>query len=248
MAGPEITLNGRADSGDEMAKGEFAFISDVHSNLEALEAVLADAGAVGVYCLGDVVGYGASPNEVVDLLKEKGVVAVLGNHDLTALTGEPTGFNSRAAVAAVWTSRRLSEDNKRFLSQLPKNREVSLAGVDAYLTHGSPDDNLWEYVFPATHSDIFDYYLKRLSVRVIALGHTHVPFSWSDTTGSVFNPGSVGQPRDGDPRASYAVVSVDGDRVAVEHRRVEYDVQTSARKIIDAGLPEVLAKRLATGD
>ncbi len=224
------------------------FISDIHSNLEALQAVLADAGEKEVYCLGDAVGYGASPNEVIELLKERGATMTLGNHDFAALSGEPTGFNSKAAIAAVWTSRNLSSENRRFLSELPKNRRVSLAGLEAYIAHGSPDDNLWEYVYEATHSDLFGFYLKRLSVGLIALGHTHVPFTWSGSEGTVFNPGSVGQPRDGDPRASYAIVSVDGTRTTVEDRRVEYDIAASARKIVEAGLPEVLAKRLSTGD
>ena len=116
------------------------------------------------------------------------------------------------------------------------------------MTHGSPDDHLGEYVFPTTHSDIFDFYLKKLSVKVIALGHTHFPFIWSDKAGVVFNPGSVGQPRDGESKASYAILSIDGGRVEVEHRRVDYDIETSARKIIDAGLPASLAQRLFVGE
>jgi putative phosphoesterase len=192
---------------------EFVFISDVHANLEALNAVLAEAGERGVYCLGDVVGYGASPNEVIDLLRQRNAVCVLGNHDHAALTADPGGFNARAAVAAVWTSRQLSDDNRLFLAGLPR-----------------------------------DFYLTKLSVRLIALGHTHVPFVWSERAGVVFNPGSVGQPRDGDPRSSYAIVSVHGDRVEVEHRRAVYDIETSANKIVEAGLPAVLARRLFTGE
>jgi putative phosphoesterase len=228
--------------------GEFAFISDVHSNLEALQVVLDEIGGRELYCLGDVVGYGASPNEVISLLREKKATCVLGNHDLAAVDSNPSGFNSRAAVAAVWTSRRLRDANRHFLAELPRELTVELAGEKVYMTHGSPDDHLGEYVFPATHSDMFDFYLKKLSVRAIALGHTHLPFAWSDRDGVVFNPGSVGQPRDGDSRASYAILTVKRGRVEVEHKRVEYDIQTSARKIIDAGLPASLAQRLFEGE
>jgi putative phosphoesterase len=223
------------------------FISDVHSNIEALEAVLNGNREMKVYCLGDVVGYGASPNEVVDILQEREATMVLGNHDVAALTANAIGFNSRAAIAAIWNSRQLSDENRHFLAGLPRERTVMIAGQKVYMTHGSPDDNLWEYVFQATHSDLFGFYLEKLSVDVIALGHTHVPFVWSEREGTVFNPGSVGQPREGDPRASYAILTVKDGKVRVENRRKEYDIEASAKKIIDADLPESLAKRLFIG-
>jgi putative phosphoesterase len=228
--------------------GEYAFISDIHSNLEALGAVLDEVGGIEVFCLGDMVGYGASPNQVLDLLKQRNVTCIIGNHDFAAMTRNFSDFNSRAAVAAAWTSNQLTQDNMHFLQGLPRQRAMELAGEKVFLTHGSPDDNLWEYVLPATHSDLFDFYLEKLSVSVIALGHTHHPFVWSGRDGTIFNPGSVGQPRDGDRRASYAMLSVGHGDIDVEHRRVEYDVETSAKKIIEAGLPPSLANRLFTGD
>jgi putative phosphoesterase len=231
-----------------MVKAESAlFISDIHSNLEALKAVLEDAGPLPVYCLGDLVGYGASPNEVVRLLREKDATCILGNHDEAAVSGDPGGFNMRAAVAAAWTSRRLSDRSRHYLSELHRERTVEIGGERVYMTHGSPDDHLWEYVFPTTHSDMFDFYLEKLSVKVIALGHTHLPFAWQDKSGLVFNPGSVGQPRDGEKKASYAILTVRNGKPKVEHKRVEYDIQTSARKIIGAGLPPALGQRLFEG-
>jgi len=227
---------------------EFAFVSDIHSNLEALNAVLDEVGDRPLYCLGDMVGYGASPNQVIDLLKERRATVVIGNHDYAALTGTPSGFNSRAAVAVVWNSRQLTDVNRRYLAELPRSLTLELAGERVYMTHGSPDDNIGEYVYSSTHSDMFDYWLRKLSVKAIALGHTHIPFVWSERRGTVFNPGSVGQPRDGDSKACYAVLSVGGGRVEVEHRRVEYDVGASAKKIIEAGLPPSLANRLFTGE
>ncbi|MDA4113093.1 MAG: metallophosphatase family protein [Thaumarchaeota archaeon] len=225
----------------------YAFISDIHSNLEALEAVLDDIGGTEVYCLGDIVGYGASPNEVIALLREKGATCIIGNHDFAVLSGRVNEFNSRAVQAVTWTIRTLTEESRLFLEGLPQSRTTTLQGQKVYVTHGSPDDNLWEYVFPATHSDLLGFYLERLRVQVIALGHTHVPFIWVDRPGTVFNPGSVGQPRAGDRRASYALLKVGANGVAVEHRNVEYDVETAARKIVEVGLPDSLARRLFTG-
>ena len=225
----------------------YAFISDIHSNLEALKAVLDDIGETEIYCLGDIVGYGASPNEVVALLRERGVTCIIGNHDFAVLSGKVNEFNARAVQAVTWTISVLTDESRLFLAGLPQNRTVTLEGQKVFMTHGSPDDNLWEYVFPSTHSDLLGFYLEKLGVQVIALGHTHVPFIWVDRGGTVFNPGSVGQPRAGDRRASYALLKVSPDGVAIEHRNVEYDVDASARKIIEVGLPESLARSLFTG-
>jgi putative phosphoesterase len=224
-----------------------AVISDVHSNLEALEAVMAAAGGEVFCCLGDMVGYGANPNEVLERLKEAGATAVKGNHDDAAVTGETGWFNARAAMAIRWTKERLTQENLAYLGSLPLGIRSELEGVKTFMTHGSPDDPLREYVDPSTHLDLFPHYLMKTESNVIALGHTHVPYLWEGEGGSVFNPGSVGQPRDGDPRASYAILTVEGTRVTVSHRRVEYDVAAAARKIVDAGLPAVLAERLLVG-
>ncbi|MDG6900914.1 MAG: metallophosphoesterase family protein [Nitrososphaerota archaeon] len=222
-----------------------AFISDVHSNLEALEAVLRETEGAELYCLGDLVGYGADPNGVVKRLREAGVVAVRGNHDEAVVTGDASWFNAKAAMAAKWTSKVLSDDNRDYLRRLPLQIRTKFERTPAHLTHGSPDDNLWEYVEPETHTDLFGHYLGKLEVRLIGLGHTHRPFVWSGELGTVFNPGSVGQPRDGDPRASYALV--DFENGEVRPLRVKYDVEAAAAKIRTAGLPEPLAARLFEG-
>ena len=226
-----------------------AFISDVHSNLEALEAVLDVVGTTRVYCCGDIVGYGASPNEVTRVLRGVGATCVMGNHDRAALSGEVGDFNPRAAMAAIWTAEHIEEETREFLSSLPESAVFSVGGRRVFMVHGSPDDPLSEYVFPLTHSDLFDYYLDKVGTDVLALGHTHEPFQWSrDDGGLVFNPGSVGQPRDGDPRASFALLTVDGGVARVELRRVEYDVERAARKISASGLPPSLATRLLSGE
>lgn len=240
--------NMKAD-GSGVGSGKKAlFISDVHSNIDALQSVLAEVGDLPIFCLGDVVGYGASPNEVVDILRERHATCVLGNHDNAAVTGDVRRFNRWAAVAAAWTSRNLTYENKLFLELLPRERTIALGEFMVYMTHGSPDDNLWEYVSDDSHSDVFDRYFQMLKVDIIALGHTHVPFIWSENRRIVFNPGSVGQPRGGDSRASYALLTVDGPTASVEHGAVEYDVASAARKILDAELPSELAERLFVGE
>jgi putative phosphoesterase len=224
-----------------------AVISDVHSNLEALREVLSRIAGMDAYCLGDVVGYGANPNEVVEALREREVLTVMGNHDYAAVTGETGMFNARAAIALKWTAKALTGPNLAYLRSLPRERRLRLGDVDGALTHGSPDDALWEYVDPRTHSQLFGRYLEKLRVGFLGLGHTHVPFVSDEVGGTVFNPGSVGQPRDGDRRASYAVVSVVETAVRVDNFRVEYDCETAASKIRAAGLPEQLADRLRWG-
>lgn len=224
-----------------------AFISDVHSNLEALNAVLGRLGDEELFCLGDLVGYGSNPNEVIELLEERGAVSLLGNHDAAVLTGDTSWFNSTAAIAAKWTTKQLSERSVAYLRKLPLQIRVDLDGVSTYLAHGSPDDNLREYVDPVTHADLFGHYLTRLDVGLVGLGHTHLPFVWTGDGGTVFNPGSVGQPRDGDWRASFAVVDFERGKPDVKLQRTEYDCDKTAEKIVKAGLPSSLGRRLLRG-
>jgi len=226
---------------------EIGFISDVHSNVEALEKTLAELKGCEVVCLGDIVGYGGNPNEVIQLLKDVNAVALRGNHDEAVLTGDTSWFNPMAAAAARWTAGSLSKESQVYLRGLPLQVELEFDGVPTLLTHGSPDDNLHEYVEPETHSDVFPEYLERLGVSVMGLGHTHRPFVWKSRKGQVFNPGSVGQPRDGDPRASFALVTFENGVAEIHLRRVEYDVEAAAAKIVRAGLPEALAARLFEG-
>jgi putative phosphoesterase len=228
-----------------------AFISDVHSNLEALEAVLDEVGTLKVYCCGDIVGYGASPNEVVRTLRGIRATCVLGNHDYASIQGDAGDFNARAAMAVVWTSQHLSQESRGFLGALPREVSTEIGGKRLYMAHGSPDDTMWEYVLPSTHSDLFDYYLKKVRADVMALGHTHSAFQWrGDDGGLVFNPGSVGQPRTGDRRASFAILHARGGEAApeVEIRQVEYDVERAAKKILESGLPASLASQLLSGE
>jgi diadenosine tetraphosphatase ApaH/serine/threonine PP2A family protein phosphatase len=224
-----------------------AIISDVHANLEALEAVLGETRGLDIICLGDLVDYGANPNETVELVRDRGIRTLMGNHDWAAVSGDTRLFNPRAAMSSIWTQRRLTGENLEYIRTLPLEFRDPFEGQEAYFTHGSPDDRLWEYVDPRTHTDLFGHYLSKLGVGLIGLGHTHIPYVWVEGGKTVFNPGSVGQPRDGDPRASFAVLSVQHKEVGVEVRRVGYDIEKAASKIRSAGLPESHASRLFSG-
>jgi putative phosphoesterase len=224
------------------------FISDVHSNLEALSAVLEQVGDEDVYCLGDVVGYGADPNGVIELLKRRRVCCIEGNHDRAAVTGVPSGFSRGAAMAALWTHAHLNGSSLEFLKGLEPELQFAVGSKRVYLTHGSPDDRLWEYVDPTTHAGLFDHYLAKVQADVIGLGHTHIPYLWKNPRGTVFNPGSIGQPRNGDRRASFAEMELFADEeLSVSLRNVEYNYEVAAAKIREAGLPGQLAERLYLG-
>ena len=227
---------------------DIAVISDLHANLEALAAVLRETQGLEVICLGDLVDYGANPNEVVELVRSRGIRTVMGNHDWAAVNGDTSLFNARAAMSSIWTQRHLTGQNLEYIRARPPELRDPFDGTEAYFTHGSPDDRLWEYVDPRTHANLFGHYLSRLGVGLIGLGHTHVPYKWDEEGRTVFNPGSVGQPRDGNPKASFAVLSFEGGEARVELGRVEYDVQKAASKIIEAGLPAPHASRLFSGD
>jgi diadenosine tetraphosphatase ApaH/serine/threonine PP2A family protein phosphatase len=242
-----------------------AILSDVHGNLEALRAVLADAarhGAREVYCLGDVVGYGPDPCACLDLVMRRCAVTVLGNHDRAALS-DPRGFNDLARRALRWTRGQLEapgEGRRRrldFLAGLPRRHRE---GAVLYV-HASPGDPLREYVFPGDACD--PWKMGRLFALVGGCcfqGHTHVPGVFTQGRGfdrpealgggyrlggrkAMVNVGSVGQPRDGDPRACYALF----DGAAVRFRRVAYEVGVTMEKVCQAGLDSLLGERLALG-
>ena len=238
-------------------------VADTHSNLEAFEAVLAHASGGGpierLWCLGDIVGYAADPGPCVALLRRYPHAAVIGNHDLAAIGALSTDdFNPMAARAAARTGEHLSAEEHRYLSSLP----FVLVEEDFTLVHGSLRSPEWGYLLSAEAAE--DHF--RLQETAYGLvGHSHVPFVAKEHEGSpptmvplqdgnvleldqdrlIINPGGVGQPRDGDPRASYAVYDSEG-RTLVLHR-VEYDLGTAQRKIREAGLPSYLADRLADG-
>ena len=231
-----------------------ALISDIHSNIEALEAVwdeIKDADAF--LCMGDLVGYGASPNEVVEFvrkqMKRRTFLCVRGNHDNAIAFGADWGFNPYARQAVRWHQRVMTIENLEFLRRLPVRQLFEDdTGRSYLLIHGSPRAPLDEYLFPWLPESEFKAVLSYVRQDDLLVGHTHVPMLKVIEGRRIINPGSVGQPRDGDWRASYAIIDTEREPPDnIEFHRVEYDVEEAARKIIEAGLPMFLANRLFEG-
>ena len=246
-----------------------AVLSDIHANQPALEAVLADAEDAGIaerWCLGDVVGYGAQPNGCVEIARERCDVVLVGNHDLAVLGELDTSTFSAAAAAAVeWTTAECSRESLDFLAGL----EPADESREAALYHASPRDPVWEYVlWPEQAAECLQAQARRVSF----IGHSHVALFFSAEEGEagddsppeargwqagagtrleidrgrwLINPGSVGQPRDGDPRAAW--LELDTDDWQATYHRVDYDIDRAAGAIEAAGLPKHLAKRLYVG-
>lgn len=238
----------------------YALISDIHSNVEALEAVLKDAqeqGVQGYLCVGDIVGYGAEPHECVQKVRQLQGVVIAGNHDYAACgKADTTYFNSYARKAVQWTTEQLPAEDLDYLKKLP----LMFSKEDFCLVHGSLNQPAtWEYIF--TEEEALNTFLL-LKQRILFIGHSHVPvvfscqnrqvtthkakdFKMEPNIQYIVNIGSVGQPRDMDPRACYCVYN--SEREEVFYRRVAYDFRSTQKKILKAGLPEILAMRLELG-
>ena len=242
-----------------------AAITDIHANLPALEAVL---GAIDedqvdeIWCLGDVVGYGADPDACTALAQERCDVCLVGNHDLAVLGAlEISAFSEAAAEAVLWTREKVAEQTLDFLRQLDPTAQRN--GIELF--HASPRDPVWEYVLSGEQAEGC---LNVLTERIALIGHSHVALFFSRiptgtkermqgaqandgatldlSNGSwLVNPGSVGQPRDGDPRAAWLLL--DTDESTAHFHRTPYDIERAAQSISKAGLPQRLADRLYTG-
>ena len=243
----------------------YLVISDIHANLTALETVLADAGQLGqdydfVWCLGDLVGYGPDPNECIDLIRSLPHLCIAGNHDWAALGRlDIRTFNADARKAVGWTRETLTDENLAFLEALP----ITFVLGDFTLAHGSPREPVWEYILdPLIAALNFSYY----QTPYCLVGHTHTPviFRMASERGEcdaiapeynmrvrlngsrqIINPGSVGQPRDSDPRASYAILDVDS--MTWEYRRIPYDFRLVQQRMERSDMPERLINRLEHG-
>jgi len=238
-----------------------AVISDIHANYHALEAVLAEIDAEdvdAVWCLGDTVGYGPLPNECCNAVKGRADRCLVGNHDLVVL-GELTvsDFNDEAAAAALWTSEVLTQDSRAFLQGLRPTGEAE--GVDLF--HASARDPIWEYVLTEEAARAT---LELSDAPLVLVGHSHVALAITldgrEVLGGLaaagtevelegrwlLNPGSVGQPRDGDPRAAWLLL--DRERKSAAFRRVDYSIAETQGEMRERGLPPALAARLAHGE
>lgn len=241
----------------------YLILSDIHGNLEALDAVLTDARGLydTVLCLGDLVGYGADPNAICDSMRDRAAAVVRGNHDRAAAGTESLEwFNAAAQASAIWTRKVLTEKNLTWLQSLPQGPlRIEEPRGQFLLVHGSPADED-EYLVETADARMLSGELEQ---RLTLFGHTHIQGGFLLAGGSagtirpshalqiepdyyyLINPGSVGQPRDGDPRAAYAIYSMEDQ--TVEYRRVSYDIHSAAQKIREAGLPGILASRLYSG-
>jgi predicted phosphodiesterase len=242
-----------------------AVLSDIHSNRHALEAVLAavdEAGVDQVWCLGDMVGYGAEPDACTALVRERCSICLVGNHDLALLGAlDISTFSETAAAAVEWTRVNVDEETLEFLGGLEP--VASQNGVGLF--HASPRDPVWEYVLS---SDQAEAGFEAQEERVGLIGHSHIALFFVRAPGArrgqaqgaqagdgaeievaegdwLLNPGSVGQPRDGDPRAAW--LELDTERWLARYHRVSYDVEGAASAILAAGLPSALAERLEVG-
>jgi len=239
-----------------------AIVSDVHGNRHAFEAVLdeiADSGCRELWCLGDLVGYGADPDACVALAAAHVSICLAGNHDLGVTGSIPLEqFSRGAALAATWTQEQISAETRAYLNALEPQKLDEPVG----LYHASPRDPIWEYVLSPLQAELcLDVQVQRVSL----IGHSHVALSFSrfpgdgatgETRGAdeeldlqngewLINPGSVGQPRDGDPRAAWLELDLDAWRAV--YRRTEYDIAGAAAAIRAARLPDSLAERLQYG-
>ena len=240
-----------------------AVLSDIHANLPALEAVVSDLPPVDqVWVLGDTVGYGPQPNEVITTLQAMGARSVLGNHDGAAIgTVDANQFNPDAKRAIEWTAEAVDANARAYIAALPEVRRDG----DLTAVHGSPRDPIWEYI---TSIGIAAANFEHFDTRLCLFGHTHVPVVYRAVDGAVegvpgmpgdqlrlggertlLNPGSVGQPRDGMPDAAYALLETAPGSAddLVEFRRVRYDIDRTQRLMREAGLPPRLAERLSFG-
>ena len=235
-------------------------MADVHANLAAFQAVLSDiekrGGADEIWCLGDIVGYGPDPSECIALLRQLPHLCVAGNHDWAAIGKvDISDFNPDAAQACRWTATQLTPEDARYLESLP----LTLRRNDFTIVHGSPREPIWEYVVSTQSAKAnFGYF----ETRFCLVGHSHVPLVFESTGPTclleelpselklggnrlIINPGGVGQPRDGDPRAAYAIY--DEGNKTIYHYRVPYDIEATQEKMVKRGLPSFLVVRLSYG-
>ena len=228
----------------------YAIISDIHGNYEALTAVLDEIDEMdvdGIVCLGDVVGYGANPNEVVELVRSRADVTVLGNHDQAAVTADTARLNPRAAEALTINRDLLEPKHMSWLGRLRAKLTFDHENAKIAVFHGSPQFPTDEYVYPAEAQRRTEELLGATGADILILGHTHIPFVHRLEGRALMNPGSVGQPRDGDSRASYMLVDITEGGFEVSHSRVEYGIDETVSKMHELSLPASLADRLYVG-
>jgi putative phosphoesterase len=232
-----------------------ALIGDVHANLPALEAVLAHAheqGVEAIWHVGDFVGYGAFPNQVVQRLRKENVLSIVGNYDLKVLQFKKKGDKWRRKkqrdkyLAFKWAYESLSKKNRKYLRFLSQEMRMKVKGKRILLTHGSPASNE-EHLTSDTPEKRLRKLAQMAKTDVIICGHSHQPFARQVDGVWFINTGSVGRPDDGDPRACYAILQIESENLQVRHHRIEYDVERAVAAIREHELPEVFAQMILQG-
>lgn len=232
-----------------------ALLGDVHANLPALEAVLAHArerGAQAIWNVGDFVGYGAFPDEVVRRLREEAALSIIGNYDLKALKFKKKAEKWRRTkrsekwLAFKWAYESLSKRSRKYLRSLPQDIRLELGGKRILLTHGSPASNE-EHLTPNTPIERLQELAQMAQAEVVICGHSHIPFVRQVCGVCFINTGSVGRPDDGDPRAAYAILDIGPGLFEVSQFRVEYDVARAVAAIREHNLPEAFAQMMLQG-
>ncbi len=216
----------------------------MHANLPALEAVLEvieETGVEAVLHAGDVVGYNPYPNEVIRLLRSRRIESIRGNHDRAVVTGDTSWFNPQAARAVDWTRGAMTSESMEYLRGLASEIVPEGLGLRLKVVHGSPRDED-EYIYPQQATPML---LEEAGSDALVMGHTHVPYASETPRGLIVNAGSVGQPRDGDPRAAW--VLLDTQKLKADVKRVTYDVTAVYQEVMKRGLPQFLAERLLVG-
>lgn len=232
-----------------------ALIGDVHANLPALEAVLeriSEQEVEAIWNVGDFVGYGAFPNEVVERLRNENVLSIVGNYDLKVLEFKQKKDKwrkkkpRRKYLAFKWAYETLSKKNRKYLRFLSQEIRMKVKGKRILLTHGSPASNE-EHLTPETSDKRLRKLAQMAKADIIICGHSHLPFARQVDGIWFINTGSVGRPDDGDPRACYAILRFTGDEIEVQHHRVEYDVEKAIAAIREHKLPEAFAQMMLQG-
>ena len=238
---------------------QVTIFGDIHANLPALETVLADIKARGfqqnIYCLGDLVGYGTFPNEVIESIRRRGIPTIMGNYDLgVGYSSDDCGCAYRTVEAKAlgersiaWSNAHTTAENKAFLRGLPGHIPLRLADFRIMLVHGSPR-RINEYLYADRPDTSLERVLDVAGADVLVCGHTHLPYHRVLPSGrQVINAGSVGKPKDNDPRACYVVMRVDGQHLDVQFVRVPYPVEQAAQAIEATDMPDEFAAMLRAG-
>lgn len=227
---------------------KLAFIADIHSNIHAFQGVLKkidDLSVDEIICCGDIVGYYAFPTECINLMKDNNISSVMGNHDLATVDNKTSWFRDNSVEGIKFSRKKVDKDNIKYLATLPYKMLFNRDGISFYIAHGSPRDNLFEYVHPVVSDDFLQTLGKNVAADVIILGHTHVQMEAEVDTQLFLNPGSVGQPRDGISKACFMVFNTN-DR-SMNWYRVSYDLDAVCKSVLDNNLPLDFADRLRLG-